>query len=123
MAPRGIGSELAAYLVELLAPLGGIGARRFFGGVGLVQDAVLFAMIMDETLYFRVDDAGRARYEAAGSSAFSYGTKTGTRTIAGFFTVPDAVLDEPEDLRQWARGAIAVAAAAKAKRRPARRQG
>ena len=117
MASVGIGSELATYVVELLSPLGGIGAKRFFGGVGIVRDAVLFAMIMDETLYFRVDAESRQRYEAAGSQAFSYGTRNGSRTIAGFFTVPDAVLEEPDDLRDWARGAIAAAAAAKARRK------
>jgi DNA transformation protein len=116
MATGGIGSELVTYVVELLSPLGGIGAKRFFGGVGIVRDTVLFAMIMDETLYFRVDADSRQRYEAAGSQAFSYGTKNGSRTIAGFFTVPDAVLEEPEELRDWARGAIAVATAVKARR-------
>jgi len=112
------GSELAEHVMELLAPLGSIDAKRFFGGVGIRQETVLFAMIMDETLYFRVDAESRPRYEAAGSQPFTYETKTGSRSIEGFFTAPEDLFDEPADMRDWARGAIAAALRVKAKKRP-----
>ncbi|MEI9983927.1 MAG: hypothetical protein WDN69_12380 [Aliidongia sp.] len=48
--------------------------------------------------------------------------RTGSRAIEGFFTVPEELFDEPEDLRAWARTAIAVATRAKAKKRPAKRK-
>jgi DNA transformation protein and related proteins len=123
MAPGGLRSELTDHVMEMLAPLGAVEANHFFGGIGIRHDAILFAMIMDETLYFRVDAESRPRYEAAGSEAFSYETRNGSRAIEGFFTVPEELFDEPEDLRAWARTAIAVATRAKAKKRPAKRKG
>ena len=117
------GSELTTHVMEMLAPLGPVTAKRFFGGIGIVYDTILFAMIMDETLYFRVDAGSRPRYEAAGSQSFSYDTKTGSRAIQGFYTVPEDLFDEPDDLRDWARTAIAVATAAKARKRPSKRKG
>jgi DNA transformation protein len=108
--------------MELLAPLGSIEAKRFFGGIGIRQDEVLFAMIMDETLYFRVDAESRPRYEAAGCQAFSYDTKTGSRAIEGFYTAPEELFDEPAEMRDWARGAVATALRVKAKKRPKQRR-
>jgi DNA transformation protein and related proteins len=122
MAP-GLGSELAEHVMELLAPLGAIDAKRFFGGIGIRQEAVLFAMIMDETLYFRVDAESRPRYEAAGCQAFTYDTKTGSRAIEGFYTAPEDLFDEPSEMRDWARGAVAAALRVKAKKRPKRSKG
>jgi DNA transformation protein len=123
MGSSGTRSQFADHLLELLAPLGPVAAKRFFGGIGLVQDTILFAMIMDETLYFRVDAESRPHYQAAGGQPFRYETKTGSRAIEGFFTVPEGWFDEPEELCRRARTAIAVAAATKAKRRPRRRAG
>jgi DNA transformation protein len=119
----GLGSELAEHVMELLAPLGAIDAKRFFGGIGIRQEAVLFAMIMDETLYFRVDAESRPRYEAAGCQAFTYDTKTGSRAIEGFYTAPEDLFDEPSEMRDWARGAVAAALRVKAKKRPKRSKG
>jgi DNA transformation protein len=110
------GGQFADYVVELLAPLGFVATKRFFGGIGLYCDAILFGMIWDETLYFRVDAASRPQYEAAGGQPFRYETKTGSRVIAGFFTVPEALFDEPDLLCDWARTAIAALSAAKARK-------
>ena len=108
--------------MELLAPLGSIDAKRFFGGIGIRQEAVLFAMIMDETLYFRVDAESRPRYEAAGCQPFSYDTSKGSRAIEGFYTAPEELFDEPAEMRDWARGAVATALRVKAKKRPKQRK-
>lgn len=116
-----LGSALAEHVLELLAPLGAVEAKRFFGGIGIRQEGVLFAMIMDETLYFRVDAESRPRYAAAGSQPFTYATRTGSRAIEGFFTAPEDLFDEPEEMRDWARAAIATALRVKAKKRPARK--
>jgi DNA transformation protein len=118
MASSHAGSQFAAHVMDLLAPLGPVTALRFFGGIGLVQDRTLFAMIMDETLYFRVNAKSRQAYEAAGGQPFRYETKIGSRAIEGFFTVPEGLFDDPEELNDWARTAQAVAAAAKAEKRP-----
>jgi DNA transformation protein len=108
------GGQFADYMVDLLAPLGFVATKRFFGGIGLYRDAILFGMIWDETLYFRVDAASRPHYEAAGGQPFRYETKTGPRVIAGFFTVPEGLFEEPDELCGWARTAITAVSAAKA---------
>ena len=58
----------ADFLREQLAPLGRVTMRRMFGKTGVFCDGVMFAMVTENTLYFRVDEQNRATFkEAAGS--------------------------------------------------------
>ena len=59
-------SEFVEFVLESLQPLGGLSARRMFGGWGIYKDGVMFALIAHDQLYLRVDDGTRAAYEAAG---------------------------------------------------------
>jgi len=102
-------TEYADYILELLEPLGSIRTRRFFGGVGLSYDAIQFAMIMENILYFVVDDDTRKPYEAAGMQPFSYLTKKGRIQVRRYVELPEDILTDPEQLRHWAREAIRVA--------------
>ena len=45
------------YALELLAGVGRVEARRMFGGAGLFRDGVMFALLDDDVIYVRVDDA------------------------------------------------------------------
>ena len=89
--------------------------RRFFGGVGAFYGSTLFAMVMGQTLYLRVDDATRADFEAAGSKPFSYTKKDRAVTVATYYEAPAALFDDPEELLAWARRAVEAALAANQK--------
>jgi DNA transformation protein and related proteins len=105
-APR---DPLKELLLDALMPLGPIAARRFFSGVGFTYDGTLFAMLMRDTLFMRVDARNRPRFEAAGSRPFSYSTRKGRVKVATYFSLPEALLDDEEELREWARQSIAAA--------------
>ena len=115
-------SAFSAFVVEQLAPLGSIACARFFGGLSLKSGGVLFAMIMDGTLYFAVDDLSRPEYERLGSSCFSYQTKNGRVDVRRFHAVPADVLDDADQLVSFARRALAAAAerAPRPRKAPAR---
>ena len=113
-------AEYTEYVLELLSPVGPVTVGRFFGGVGLSRASVQFAMIMDNSLYFVVDDMTRARYEAAGMQAFSYATKKGRVQVRRYFELPEDVLSDPDELRVWAQESLRVASKKKTKR-PLRR--
>lgn len=108
--------EFRDHVLELLAPLGPVSGRRFFGGIGLAFDGVQFAMMMGQTLYLRVDDSNRADFEGAGSEPFSYQTKKGRVFVRTYFQVPEEMLDEPDDLIDWTRKSIDVALRADSKK-------
>lgn len=114
-------SEYLTYLLELLAPLGQVTSRSMFGGYGIYRDGVMFALVADETLYFKVTANNQADYEQAGSQPFTYSKSNGKATVMSYWEVPLEVLEDQEQLINWARQAHATACQHQAppKRRPA----
>ena len=101
-------SEFINYLVELLAPFGNVRARRMFGGCGIFKDDLMFGLVVEETLYLKVDDANRADFDARGLERFVY-YKKGKPTYLSYYEAPEEALDNSSDMLTWAEKAYAVA--------------
>jgi DNA transformation protein len=105
-------------LEQLESAVAGIRAQRMFGGVGIYAGDWFFALIDDDTLYFKVDDETRPAYEARGMEPFRpYGDGG---EVMQYYQVPNDVLEDPDTLRGWVLDAVAVAR--RAKRKPTRRK-
>lgn len=104
--------DYCEYLVDMLQPWGAVTVRKMFGGFGLYRSDLTFAIVVDDTLYFKVDASNRADYEAAGSAPFSYEAR-GKMVTMSYWQVPAEVLDDEHTLCEWAEKAYAVAVAAK----------
>jgi DNA transformation protein len=108
----------AEFLREQLAPLGRVTTRRMFGKTGVFCDGLMFGMVTNDTLYFRVDDGNGAAFKEA-ESAPPLNYEKGGRTIdLSFWRAPDRLLDEPDELVAWARVALAAAGRVAAKNGP-----
>jgi DNA transformation protein len=95
-----------------------------FGGVGLFQSGIMFGLIARDELFFKVGDANRPMYEAAGEAPFSYETKQGSHTIGSYWRCPPELLDDAETFQVWAREAFeAAVAAARGKPKARRKRG
>jgi DNA transformation protein len=99
----------ADFLREQLAPLGRLALRRMFGKTGVFCDGVMFAMVTDNTLYFRVDDQNRETFKEAESFPPLNYAKKGSTIDLSFWRVPERLFDEPDELVSWARAALAAA--------------
>ncbi|KQU67852.1 MULTISPECIES: TfoX/Sxy family protein [unclassified Rhizobacter] len=111
--------EFARYCVELLGSLGPTRSRRMFGGHGFYVDDVFIALIFEERLYLKTDDATRARFEQAGGQPFVYEGGDGKSVSISYYTAPDDAMESPALMRPWARLAMEAglrAAAAKARK-------
>jgi len=108
-----VSSDYLAYVLEQLAGLAGLSARRMFGGVGLYCEELFFGLIDNDTLYLRVNDDNRADYTARGMSAFRpYADRP--ELSMSYYEAPADVLEDPAQLVSWARRSVAVAMAAAA---------
>jgi len=119
-----VSAEYQAYLAELFEPIPNVAFRRMFVGLGVFHDGLMFALVARERLYFKADDASEARFVAADCEPFTY-TGKGKEIRLGYWSAPDAALDDPEMFEDWARLAIEAArrkAAAKPKRPRTRKQ-
>ena len=107
----------AEFVREQLAPLGRVTTRRMFGKLGVFCDGVMLGMMTDNTLYFRVDEQNQETFkEAASSPPLNY-RKKGEMIDLAFWRVPERLIDEPDELLDWARAALAAAHRVAAKRK------
>jgi DNA transformation protein and related proteins len=106
----------AEFLREQLAPFGHVTMRRMFGKSGVFCDGVMFAMVTENTLYFRVDDQNRATFAEAQSFPPLNYKKKGETIDLSFWRVPERLFDEPDELIVWAQAALAAARRIAAKR-------
>lgn len=87
--------------------------RPMFGGLGIYSGDLFFALIANDTLYFKVDGSNRSDFEKLGMKAFQpYGP--GSEAMK-YYAVPIDLLDDPDALRPWAEKSITVAGKAKQK--------
>ncbi len=115
--------EFNRFILDILEPVGGVSLRRMFGGSGLFYDNVMFALIMDECLYFKVGDETRKEFEAESCGPFTYRAKARERALGSYYELPERLYDEPEELVVWARRAVDAALRAdQAKGRKSRRR-
>jgi DNA transformation protein len=106
-----------AFVLEQLSAAGTVTAKSMFGGVGLYCQGLFFALIDDDTLYLKVDDATRPEFERLGSQPFrpfgddSHGMQ--------YYELPAEVLEDRAAVRQWVDRALGAARRkASGKRRP-----
>ena len=104
------------YLLEQLGQLRPVTTRPMFGGLTFFADGRAFALVAEDTLYFKVDDSNRPDFVATGMGPFlPFGDPDKPMQ---YYQLPEEVLEDPDLLGVWMTKAIAVAAKAKAKAKP-----
>lgn len=111
-------SAFVDFIKDQLRGLGHVTARRMFSGAGVYCDGVIFALILRDTLHFKVDDGNRAAYEAEGLEPFTYEAKGRTVRVGAYWRVPERLLDDPEEMVEWARAALEAGRRAASKKKP-----
>lgn len=103
-------SGLRAHLADVLAPLGSIKIRSMFGGAGVYCQGVMIALIAEDVLYFRSDSAKSPPTHAPpGIEPFTYARPGGKRIAMRYWRAPEALFDDDDAMRTWARASLAGA--------------
>lgn len=97
------------YLTDLFQPFGPVTIRRMFSGFGISADGVNFALVIQGAIYLRADAETIPQFQAEGAAPFEYTTRLRTVTVGSYWRLPDRLLDDPDELAQWARAALAAA--------------
>ena len=104
---------------EIFADVLPVRVRRLFGGHGIYDGDLIFAIQAGGEIYLKTSDATRQRFVEAGSEPFVYRQRSQPRDL-GYWKLPEAALDEPDVLRHWVELALQAArerASAKVRRR------
>ena len=96
-----VSNEYLQFIVQKLDPLGYVTSRAMFGGYGIFHEGVMFALIADDTLYFKVNESNRAMYEQAGSKPFPHGIS--------YWEVPAELLEDDNKPQEWDNTSMEIA--------------
>jgi len=97
------------FVIDQLAALPELRVKAMFGGHGLYADGRFFGILFDGRLYFKVSERSVPAYKARGMGPFTYETSKRTITMS-YYEVPADVLENRDQLLDWARTAIKIAA-------------
>jgi DNA transformation protein len=103
-----VSKEYYQSVMEKLESLGEVTGKTMFGGYGIFFQDLMFAVISDDVLYFKVDRTNLDDYEKAGSTKFPHGLN--------YWEVTDEVFEDNAILHEWARKSINIALEAAAKK-------
>ena len=96
-----------AFAHELFAELGTLTHRKMMGGLTLYCDGRIFAILDAEGVpYLKAKGAFAEALATEGSRQFGDDGTSGGRM--GYWTLPEAALDDPDLACDWARRALAA---------------
>lgn len=104
------------YVLDQLTQVVPVTTRAMFGGLTFFHEGRAFALIAEERLYFKVDDTNRSDFETQGMGPFLPFGDPG-KPMA-YFEVPEAVLEDLDELAPWVSKALSVATRAAKPRKP-----
>lgn len=115
-------NEFVDTLADLFELFGPITPRKMFGCYGLYHDELMFAIVVDDVLYFKTDAETAPDFEAAGLEQFAY-ERLGKTVKMSFYRAPDEILDDRELAARWARRAWQAARRTQVAKPAAKRRG
>ena len=98
---------------DMFESLGEVTIKRMFGGKGIYHQGRILALEVDDEILLKADAESAPRFAEAGARQWVYDGKTKPVAMP-YWTIPDAALDDPEDLARWV--GLAWAAALRAKK-------
>lgn len=105
----GMTREQAVFLEDLFAVLPGSTVKRMFGGAGVFRDGLMYALSLDEgRIALKADEATIPAFKAEGMEEWVYPYKGGKKSM-GYWYMPERLLDEEDERRDWARAAFEAA--------------
>lgn len=100
-------------IYDVMSDISGVTSKRMFGGYGIYKDEILFAIISDGKLYFKVGEYNRADFEKAGSKPLMYSTKKKENIALSYWELPADIMEDKEQLKRWVSGSMYVKEAKK----------
>ncbi|AKI00339.1 regulator of competence-specific genes [Hoeflea sp. IMCC20628] len=99
---------------EMFDSLGEVTIKRMFGGKGIYHQGKILALeISAGDLLLKADAESAPEFAEAGASQWVYDGKNKPVAMP-YWTIPEAALDDPDELAKWV--ALAWAAALRAKK-------
>lgn len=97
---------------DMFAALEPVTIKRMFGGKGIYHQGKILALEVDGEILLKADAQSAPEFEAAGSKPWIYSGKNKPVKMP-YWSIPDAALDDPDELERWVKLAYGAALRAK----------
>lgn len=97
------------FLEELFAPFGPVIVRKMFGGMGIFHRGINIAGIMEGQFRLKADEETISDFLAEGMTPWEYTRSNGAVVTMNYWSVPERLLDDPEEFKHWAQKAFEAA--------------
>ncbi len=97
-----------AMVEDLFHDIGPLTTRKMFGGLGIYANGTIFAILMsDGVLKLKGAGAMADVFDAEGWTRWTY-QRDGAQTVTAmpYWSLPESLLDDPEQASHWARRAL-----------------
>lgn len=101
------------HIREIFQSLGEISIRKMFGGKGVYHDGRILAVEVNDELLLKADAESAPHFAAAGAVQWGYESKNGKKANMPYWSIPEAALDDPDEMAVWVRRAFEAALRAK----------
>ena len=107
------------FVLDQLSALPALRAKAMFGAHGIYSGEKFFSILDEGRLFFKTNAETEKDYTSRGMPPFTYEMKGKAMTMA-YHEVPPEILEQPHELTNWARKAIAIADVKKKTPKPAK---
>ena len=102
-------SEFRDYIVEdILSHIPNISSRAMFGGYAIYKDGIVFALIVYDELYFKVDDSNINYYKEIDSHPFVYKQKEGKEVTMSYWLIPEDIFYDKYKIAELIEESVSI---------------
>jgi DNA transformation protein len=111
----------AEHIRDLFSAFKPVTVRRMFSGAGIYAEGLIFAIVVDDVIYLKVDETNESDFEREKLPPFRYRRAGGQRAAMSYRRMPDRLYDDPDELARWAARAHGAASRKKKLSAPVQR--
>jgi DNA transformation protein len=111
---------LIDWAAEAMAPVGEVTHRPMMGAAVLYCDGAVFAVVDEDSIWFKADRVSDAEWDALACPRFTFEGKDGEVGSLNYRRAPDGVYDDADEFRQLAALGLAAGRRNPPKRKPAK---
>ena len=116
-----VDEEFKSYLEEVFEIVGSVTIRRMFGGLGIFRHGLMFGLVADGRVCLKADEQTVDDFISEGMEEWTYEGK-GKPVTMGYWYMPERLLEDPDELNEWALKAFETAVRADMKKPPGKRK-
>ena len=113
-------TEFTEFVTEQLALFGPTHTKAMFSGYSIYCDDLVFAIIVDDKLYFKVDQDSIDNFKKLGLRPFTYQSR-GKDIAMSYYEAPPEVFEDQEEMARWAKRAYQSALISRKPKKPRQR--